>query len=33
MVTKKIVHVGVDLDDTAYHEKGIVHETGEFFKF
>jgi transposase len=33
MVTKKIVHVGVDVDDTAYHVKGIVLETGEFFEF
>jgi hypothetical protein len=28
MVTKKIVYVGVDVDDTAYHGKGIVLETG-----
>jgi hypothetical protein len=33
MVTKKIVHVGVDVDDTVYHGKGIVLETGEFFEF
>jgi hypothetical protein len=30
---KKIVHVGVDVDDTAFHGAGIIHETGELFEF
>jgi len=29
MVSKKIVYVGIDVDDTAFHGAGIVHETGE----
>jgi hypothetical protein len=33
MSTKNIVYVGVDVDDTAFHEAGIVRETGEFFEF
>jgi len=33
MVSKKIVYVGIDVDDTAFHGAGIVHETGELFEF
>ncbi len=33
MVSKKIVYVGLDVDDTAFHGKSIVLETGEFFEF
>jgi hypothetical protein len=33
MATKKIVYVGVDVDDTAFHGAGIILETGELFEF
>lgn len=33
MSFKKIVYVGVDVDDTAFHGTGIVRDTGEFFEF
>jgi len=33
MSKKKIVFVGLDVDDTAFHGAGIVRETGEIFEF
>ena len=33
MSAKKIVYVGLDVDDAAFHGAGIVRETGEFFEF
>jgi transposase len=33
MVSKKIVYVGVDVDDTAFHGMGIIRGTGEYFEF
>ncbi|MBN1294859.1 MAG: IS110 family transposase [Candidatus Latescibacteria bacterium] len=33
MLLKKIVYVGIDVDDTAFHGAGVVLETGEFFEF
>ena len=33
MSSKKIVFVGIDVDETAFHGAGIVRETGELFEF
>jgi transposase len=33
MSSKKIVYVGLDVDDTAFHGSGLVLETGEFYEF
>lgn len=33
MSSKKIVYVGLDVDDTAFHGMGLVLETGECFEF
>lgn len=33
MSPKKIVNVGLDVDDTAFHGAGIDLETGEIFEF
>ncbi len=33
MSAKKIVYVGLDVDDTAFHGAGIVRETDELFEF
>ena len=33
MSVKKIVYVGLDVDDTAFHGMGLVLETGECFEF
>jgi transposase len=33
MSSKKIVYVGLDVDDTAFHGAGIIRETGELFEF
>lgn len=33
MSSKKIVFVGLDVDETAFHGAGIVRETGELFEF
>lgn len=33
MSTKKIVYVGIDIDDTAFHGAGIDPKTGEIFEF
>lgn len=33
MLSKKIVYVGLDVDDTAFHGTGLVLETGECFEF
>lgn len=33
MFVKKIVYVGLDVDDTAFHGTGLVLETGEVFEF
>ena len=33
MFSKKIVYVGVDVDDTAFHGAGIIRENGELFEF
>ncbi|MBN1983789.1 MAG: transposase, partial [Chitinivibrionales bacterium] len=33
MSSKKIVYVGLDVDDTAFHGMGLVMETGECFEF
>lgn len=33
MSSKKIVYVGLDVDDTAFHGAGTILETGEFIEF
>ena len=33
MFSKRIVYVGVDVNDTAFHGAGIILETGELFEF
>jgi transposase len=33
MTTKKIVYVGIDVDDKAFHGAGLSLETGEFVQF
>ena len=33
MRSKKIVFVGIDVDDSAFHGAGIIRETGELFEF
>jgi len=33
MLSQKIVYVGLDVDDTAFHGMGIIRETGEYFEF
>ena len=33
MSGKKIIYVGLDVDDKAFHGMGIFRETGEYFEF
>ena len=33
MSSKKLVYVGLDVDDTAFHGMGLVLATGECFEF
>lgn len=33
IVQKKIVYVGLDVDDKSFHGAGIIRETGELFEF
>ena len=33
MTTKKIVYVGIDVDDKAFHGAGLSLETGEMVQF
>ncbi len=33
MTTKKMVYVGIDVDDKAFHGAGLSLETGEFVQF
>ena len=32
MSSKKIVYVGIDVDDAAFHGTGLILETGEIFE-